>query len=217
MSLPSRVRVPAGPSEGEIRERGSRFLARAGRALTREEARALQERQRRLFHDATHHVLAYRSLEGEGRADDDGEPAGTGGRPALDVLESLDLRGAAVVVTRWFGGTKLGTGGLARAYGRAARAALGAAPVVEARPALPCRIRFEHADTGAVMRLLDEAGGRRGELHYGTDVVLEALVPREAISGLTARLAEATAGRARVSVGEGTRLLGADAGGTRAT
>lgn len=217
MGLPSRVRIPAGPSEGEVRERGSRFLAHAGRALTGDEALALQERRRRLHHDATHHVLAFRSLEGEGRTDDDGEPAGTGGRPALDVLEGLDLRGAAVVVTRWFGGTKLGTGGLARAYGRAARAALEGVPVVEARPAVPCRIRFEHADTGSVMRLLDEAGGRRGELRYGADVELEALVPREAVPGLTARLADATGGRARLEAGKGTRLLGVDADDRRAT
>ena len=217
MSLPARVRIPAGAAEAELGERGSRFLARAERALTVEEGDALRERERRRFHGATHHVLACRPLQGDPRSDDDGEPAGTGGRPVLDAIEALDLRAVAVVVTRWYGGTKLGTGGLARAYGGIARAALDRMAVVEAVPAVPCEVAFEHADTGAVMRLLDEAGGRRGELHYGTDVVLEALVPREALSGLTAGLADATAGRARVEVGEGTRLLGADAGEMRAT
>lgn len=113
-------------------------------------------------------------------------------------------------MTRWFGGTKLGTGGLARAYGAAARAALEAAPVAEARPARPCRITFGHGDTGAVMRLLEEVEARRGEIRYGAAVTLEALVPRERCAELERRLADATAGRAGLEVGEGSALLGVD-------
>ncbi|HKK08858.1 MAG TPA: YigZ family protein [Gemmatimonadota bacterium] len=217
MSLPARVRIPAGAAEAELGERGSRFLARAERALTVEEGDALRERERRRFHGATHHVLACRPLQGDPRSDDDGEPAGTGGRPVLDAIEALDLRAVAVVVTRWYGGTKLGTGGLARAYGGIARAALDRMAVVEAVPAVPCEVAFEHADTGAVMRLLDEAGARRGELRYGRAALVEALVPRDAVEPLARRLADATAGRARVAPGEGTRLLPLDGRDRRTT
>lgn len=204
------VRVPAGSGEGELRERGSRFLARAERARDEAEARGLEERERRRFHGATHHVLAYRPLAGPPRYDDDGEPSGTAGRPVLDVIDGLGVRDVAVVVTRWFGGTKLGTGGLARAYAETARRALEATPLAEARAARPCRIEFEHGDTGAVMRLLEACGGRRGETAYGSRVRLEALVPSERCSELVRRLVEATAGRAHVTVGEGSGLLGAD-------
>jgi len=207
---PRRIRLPAGPSEAELREKGSRFLARAERALDQAAAHELRARERRRFHDATHHVLAFRPVEGDPRHDDDGEPAGTAGRPVLEAIDGAGLRGVAVVVTRWFGGTKLGTGGLSRAYAAAARAALEAAPVVEARPALPCEITFEHGDTGAVMRLLEEVGARRGEIRYGTAVTLRALVPRERCAELERRLADATAGRAGLEVGQGSVLLGVE-------
>lgn len=149
-------------------------------------------------------------MEGGPRYDDDGEPAGTAGRPVLAVIDGMGLRGVAVVVTRWFGGTRLGTGGLARAYAATARAALDAVPVVEVRPAVRCEITFEHRDTGAVMHLLEEVGARRGEVRYGTAVTLRALVPRERREELERRLVDATGGRAGLVAGEGSALLGVD-------
>ena len=112
---PDAVRIPTGPASAEIRERGSRFLALAAPAESDAEARLFRDGERARFHDATHHVWAFRGSTGEERWDDDGEPAGTGGRPILAAIDSSRVFNVVVVVTRWFGGTKLGTGGLARA------------------------------------------------------------------------------------------------------
>jgi uncharacterized YigZ family protein len=123
--------VPARETRVEIRVVNSRFIATAAPALTVEEARAFIVRIKGEFADASHNVSAY--LIGHGNAviahaTDDGEPSGTAGRPALAVLQGSDLGDVVVVVTRYFGGTKLGTGGLVRAYGDAVREVLAVLP-----------------------------------------------------------------------------------------
>ncbi len=110
------IEVPADAASAEHRERGSRFIAFVRAVSSENEARDFRTEIRRRFHDATHHVLAARLAAGAELLDDDGEPSGTGGRPVLDALAGSGLTDAAVVVTRYFGGTKLGTGPLARAY-----------------------------------------------------------------------------------------------------
>jgi putative IMPACT (imprinted ancient) family translation regulator len=104
--------------------RGSRFLALAGLADDEASALACVDAARREHHDATHVAFAFRLRGGRTRAADAGEPAGTAGRPILAAIDAARLVDAVVVVVRWFGGTKLGTAGLARAYGQAARRAL---------------------------------------------------------------------------------------------
>ena len=109
---------------GEIEEKKSRFLAEIRSVHSEEEAAAFLEEIRKKYWNASHHCLAYRLAEGGiMRSSDDGEPGGTAGRPILDVLTGADLYDTAAIVTRYFGGTLLGTGGLTRAYGSAARAA----------------------------------------------------------------------------------------------
>lgn len=117
--------------EAEARIRGSRFLGRAFRISTLEEGTVAITAIRRTYHDATHHCWAVRLGPPESpfeRSDDDGEPSGTAGAPILAELRRGELFDSLVVVTRYFGGTKLGTGGLARAYAEAARLAVMAAP-----------------------------------------------------------------------------------------
>lgn len=118
-----------------------------------------------------------------------------------------------MVVTRWFGGIELGTGGLARAYREAASRALARLPAVEALPADRCLVSYSHPDTGIVMRLLDATGARRGETRYeaaaGASVRLCVRVPRGRAGALGRELRDATAGRARLEVvGDGGLLLG---------
>ena len=129
--MPASYRTLAATGVAEIEVSRSRFLAEASRVETEEDARAAIVRVRRAHPDARHHCTAFvlgprREIE---RSNDDGEPSGTAGAPILDTLRGADLTDAVVVVTRWFGGTLLGTGGLARAYGDAARAALEAAGI----------------------------------------------------------------------------------------
>lgn len=202
--------VATGSAEAEHRVRGSRFLAVTSPVSTLEEAAQAREAERRRFHDATHHVFAARTASGESRSDDDGEPSGTGGRPALLAIDASGLRDVVVVVTRWFGGTKLGTGGLGRAYGAVAAEALAATParrVVRARRLL---VTFAYDDTGQVSRALDRCGAVRLQERYGGGVALEVALPETLVQAFTRELAEATGGRATAALQGGGMLLPLD-------
>jgi uncharacterized YigZ family protein len=123
--------IPAEETQAEIRVKNSRFIATIAPAFTVDDARAFITQVKEAFADATHNVPAYVIGHGSrviAHCNDDGEPAGTAGRPTLAVLQGSGLGDAALVVTRYFGGTKLGTGGLVRAYGDAARAVLEIVP-----------------------------------------------------------------------------------------
>jgi uncharacterized YigZ family protein len=129
--MTERQLIPARETRAEIRVFNSRFIATIAPVLTVDEAKAFVHRIKSEFSDASHNVPAY--LVGHGNSvtahcNDDGEPAGTAGQPALAVLRGSGLGDVAVVVTRYFGGTKLGTGGLVRAYGDAVREVLSVLP-----------------------------------------------------------------------------------------
>ncbi|MCC6906074.1 MAG: YigZ family protein [Anaerolineae bacterium] len=134
MNHATRYPIPAETTRIETRVVNSRFIATITEARTAEAARAFIDECRATFHDASHNVYAFRAGYGasvtEGMSDD-GEPPGTAGRPALAVLRGADLGDVALVITRYFGGTKLGTGGLVRAYTEAAQAALAVLPRAE--------------------------------------------------------------------------------------
>lgn len=119
--------------EAELTEKKSRFIATACPVKSEEEAQAFIEQTRKKYWDATHNVFAYQIGENNQiqRFSDDGEPSGTAGMPMLDVLKGENIKNAAVVVTRYFGGTLLGTGGLVRAYGHCAKQGLIAAGIIE--------------------------------------------------------------------------------------
>jgi len=126
--------IPAEVTRAEIRVVNSRFIATVGPVFSVEEARVFVDRIKTEFADATHNVPAYVIGHGSSvtsHCNDDGEPSGTAGRPALAILQGSGLGDVAVVITRYFGGTKLGTGGLVRAYGDAVRAILKVTPRAE--------------------------------------------------------------------------------------
>ena len=131
MSKPTRYRVPAAETEVEMVVKNSIFIATGTYAPTVQAADAFVARIKAEFADASHNCVAYRVGYGSNvaeRASDDGEPSGTAGRPMIAILQGQDLGDVAVVVTRYFGGTKLGTGGLVRAYGGAVRTLLAEMP-----------------------------------------------------------------------------------------
>jgi putative IMPACT (imprinted ancient) family translation regulator len=157
------LRIPARSSRSTLIVLGSRFLAQATPASCDDDGRRVRDALRGEFPDATHHCwgMSLRTPAGErALSDDAGEPAGTAGTPILQAIRRAGVTNVIVVVTRWFGGTKLGKGGLARAYRETARAALDAAGAVEVTPMM--RLRFEgpvEAD-GAVRHLLARRSGR---------------------------------------------------------
>ncbi|BBM70310.1 IMPACT family protein [Rhodothermus marinus] len=190
-------RVVAGTARAELREKGSRFIAEVFPVETEEEAAAAIEAVRRREHAATHHCTAYRlGPEGElFRASDDGEPSGTAGLPILRQIEARGLTNTLVVVTRYFGGTKLGRGGLIRAYGEAAARALDLAPVAERVITVPFRLRFAYDDTAPVMRLIERMGARIRETCYDAETELLVEVPRSKAIAFAEAFVETLAGR----------------------
>ncbi|MBZ0267092.1 YigZ family protein, partial [bacterium] len=159
---------------------------------------------RRAHHAATHHCWA-RRLGGHGpvsdRYDDDGEPSGTAGAPMLAVLSGEDLRDTLVVVTRYYGGTKLGTGGLARTYADSVRAALEATPRRIVWHETTVRVECTYEDMGAVEAVLAREGSRirRVDRDFTGSPVFRVAVLRSFAPRLVDLLREATAGRARTS------------------
>jgi putative IMPACT (imprinted ancient) family translation regulator len=155
-----RFRTLAGPVEAETTVRRSRFLARAVPVEDQADAAAFHAAEARAHVNPTHVVPAFRLRDGTAWASDAGEPAGSSGAPLLAVLEGAGLADVACVVVRWFGGVKLGVGGLVRAYGAALAAALDGAPVAEAVSGSRLRVVYGHEHTAAVMRALQLAGAR---------------------------------------------------------
>ena len=193
--------------------KGSRFLARAFRARDDAAARRAREEARSRHHDATHHCYAVRPVRGDARWDDDGEPSGTAGRPILSAIEGAGLFDAAVVVVRWFGGTELGTGGLARAYGDAAEEALSGLPSTRCRPGRRMEVEYAYDDTGAVMRAVEASPAVRRDESYGERAVLVVDVPEAGVEALGRRLRDATSGRAELrSTGEAVLVPEASSG-----
>lgn len=201
----NRYFIPARETRVEIIVVNSRFIATAAPVFSVDEAKAFVARIREEFADASHNVPAF--VVGHGSSviahcSDDGEPSGTAGRPALAVLQGSDLGDAAVVVTRYFGGTKLGTGGLVRAYSEAVREVLRALPLAErvsthtVMAAVPYNL-FEQT------RLL--VAEHRGEIldeTFAGDVTLTARFPVKRFSAFRAALQELSAGRVEAEIVE---------------
>lgn len=187
-------RVPARPGRGEVRERASRFFAFAQRADSREAAEAALEGLRREHHDASHVAFAWRLGRRPAfseRSSDAGEPSGTAGKPIAAAIESSGVTDVLVAVVRHFGGTKLGTGGLARAYRDAARLALEAAGSETVYDTVSIEVRCPFEKTGAVRRLLDPPGIALRSERFTPEPVLELQVRKSRLSALRAALEEA--------------------------
>ena len=189
-----------GSGTSEVIVKKSRFLGITFPIETPEEAAEQIAGIRKKYYDARHNCYAYR-LPGAEKFSDDGEPSQTAGKPMLDVLSGAGLVGALVVVTRYFGGTLLGTGGLVRAYTEAAQQAVADSRIMEICPRRHVECRVAYPDLGRVQYIFREAGIEPTE-EYQEDITLTAEVPDEKVIRLTAAVTEATAGKAGISVGE---------------
>ena len=194
-------RVPANPGEAVHEARGSLFYGRAARVDDEASVQALLAAARAAHPEANHHAFAYRlGAAGEAaRFGDDGEPGGTAGRPLMELLLREALVYAAVVVSRHFGGTLLGAGGLVRAYGGTAAAALRAAGVTTLHPHVRVRLVVDYALLGAVQQEITRLGPRRPQEEFGAQVTLTVPVPAEQVAAFERRVSDLTAGRAQLS------------------
>jgi Uncharacterized conserved protein len=177
--------------------RGSEFVGHVGPAQTVDAAEQFVASVRGGYADATHHVPAYRVRADPLRewADDDGEPGGSAGKPALTVLVREELQNVVTVVVRYYGGTNLGVGGLARAYARGVKDALGAATVVERCPHTRFVVGVAYDDSGTVRGIL-EGSDAEFDATYDSSVTFEVRVPETLADQLRDRIRSATSGRA---------------------
>lgn len=161
--------------DGLYKDRGSRFIARAYRVETEEDVKAVLDDLRREFHDARHHCYAYRlGLTAEKyRANDDGEPSGSAGRPILGQLESRGLSDVLVVVVRYFGGIKLGVPGLIKAYRTAASDALDAAGTIVRTASLRYRVTFGYDAMPSVMSTVKDMELKQSNQDFGLECSLD--------------------------------------------
>ncbi len=183
--------VPSSKGRGEVREKGSRFFGFAARARTAHEAEEILQTLRREYHDATHVAFAWRigsPPSAAWRSSDAGEPAGTAGRPIAGAIAGSGLTDVLVAVVRYYGGTKLGTGGLARAYRLAAARALAAAGNEPVYETVTVEVRCPHGKTGAVRRLLDPPSVRIASERFDPDPVLSIVVRRSRLAAFRTAL-----------------------------
>jgi|UniRef100_UPI0040284056 uncharacterized YigZ family protein len=190
--------------EGEIVEKKSRFIATVRPIETEEEAVAFINEMKKKYWDARHNCSAFviGSRQEITRCSDDGEPAQTAGRPMLDVLLREGITNVAVVVTRYFGGVLLGTGGLVRAYQSATQAGLAASKIIEKRQGKKLIIHTDYNGLGKLQYLFGQQKTAILDTEYAADVVLTILVPLEQKDFLYKEITEQTNGTAQMEWGE---------------
>ncbi|MCW4460051.1 YigZ family protein [Microbacterium sp. MPKO10] len=191
----------------EIVIKKSRFIAHVAPATSPDAADDVVARVKKQYWDARHNCTAMVTglLGDQARSSDDGEPSGTAGVPMLEVLRRRELTDVVAVVTRYFGGVKLGAGGLIRAYSSATSEVLDRAVLVRRATLTQLTFDVAHADAGRIDNMLrdwaPQHGARLGEATYGSEVTLEIHVPPEAVDQLCAEIAGASAGAIVPTIG----------------
>lgn len=192
--------IPAGYGEAEYIDKKSRFIGQVQHAESVSEAVAFVESVRRKHADATHNVWAYVLADGQMRWSDDGEPGGTSGQPTLNVFRSANVCDVVCVVTRYFGGILLGSGGLVRAYSKAASMALEAAGRARMAEWQSVAVECSYAHYERLRRLLEGEGAQDMSGDFAEFVTVTCLLPAGVPEQIGGRITDMTAGGARMSV-----------------
>lgn len=201
-------RIPAAAGEAQLLEKRSTFLGHVRPAETEAQARDFIAAMKKQYHDARHNCWCYLLRDGTERYSDDGEPQGTAGLPMLEVFRRAEVTNAVCVVTRYFGGVLLGTGGLLRAYTKSARDALAAAGLCAVRRWVCAELVCPYALLEQTRRAVAAAGGAVDALDYGAAVTVRALLPEETAEAFHAQIRELSAGAIAVAVtGETLRAV----------
>lgn len=185
----------------EYEDRKSIFIGEAMPVSTEEEALSFIESVKKRFPDARHHVYAYVLRENSiMRFTDDREPQGTAGMPVLDAIRKRGITDTAIVVTRYFGGTLLGTGGLVRAYSAAAIGALEAAEVITYDTYVTLTIDTTYSDYQKLGPIFAECGYRSEDVRYTDKVILTGSIRKASVDDLTDKIVQTTSGRAKIEI-----------------
>ncbi len=190
--------------QGEIEEKKSRFIATVHPISTEDEALDFLAKTRKKYWDARHNCFAYtigKNFELQ-RCSDDGEPSGTAGRPMLDVLVKEEIHNCIVVVTRYFGGTLLGTGGLVRAYQKAAREGLANSMIIEKKSGRKLTIHTDYNGIGRLQYLTARENITTLDTRYTDTVEMDIIVPAERFNSFCTLVTESTNGKAGFETGD---------------
>ena len=192
-------KTPAGHGHAEVEIKQSRFIADVWPVEKEEEVWQHLERIRSEHRKASHHVFAFRLTEDDNlqRFSDDGEPGGTAGRPVMEVIRQEEVHQVLVVVTRYFGGTLLGSGGLIRAYSQAAREGIKTAGILVHRLMVPCQISVPYEFSGKAEYFLSGEPCFISNTQYTEEVTYLAHVPVENLEATQMALREMTSGQAQ--------------------
>lgn len=185
---------------GEVVEKKSRFIATVAAVSSRGEAEAFITSCKKKYWDARHNCSAY-IIAGTVdilHSSDDGEPSGTAGKPIMDVLLNEGLRNVCVVVTRYFGGTLLGTGGLVRAYQAAVKEGIANSVLVEKHKGIKAEISADYNDAGKLQHMFASGGVEILESVYGQQVAMTILIPREQRNSVEKKVVDITSGKTQL-------------------
>lgn len=187
----------------EIEEKKSRFIANIEHVTTEEEATAFIAKIKKQYYDARHNCSAF--VIGEGgqimRSNDDGEPSGTAGRPMLEILTTGKITNAVVVVTRYFGGTLLGTGGLIRAYQGAVKEALNNCVVLKKISGIELIVESDYTDFGKIQYLAASNKWDVMSTDYSDNVVVKMVIDLQVLESVMSTITDSTAGKAKITKG----------------
>lgn len=192
--------IPAGAGEAEFVEKRSSFLGHVRYVETEDEAKAFVTEMKKKFYDARHNCWCYIIKDGAVRYSDDGEPQGTAGIPMLEVLKREGITNVVCVVTRYFGGVLLGTGGLLRAYTKSAKDALDAAGICVVRRWVKAEIACSYAMLERLKTECTAIGGVVADIEYSADVCLKLLLPEDKADAFSQRTADVTAGTSALKI-----------------
>lgn len=200
--------------QGEITEKKSRFIATVRPVESEEEAVRFINETKKKYWDARHNCSAFviGKRQELTRCSDDGEPAGTAGRPMLDVLLKENIHNAAVVVTRYFGGVLLGTGGLVRAYQQATKAGLSASEIIEKKDGAVLFIRTDYTGIGRLQYLFAQEKLTVMDTAYEADVLVKAVIPENDKKRIEKTIIEQTNGTAKLEWGDEVTFAEYDGG-----
>ena len=200
--------------QGEITEKKSRFIATVRPVESEEEAVSFINETKKKYWDARNNCSAFviGKRQELTRCSDDGEPAGTAGRPMLDVLLKENIHNAAVVVTRYFGGVLLGTGGLVRAYQQATKAGLSASEIIEKKDGAVLFIRTDYTGIGRLQYLFAQEKLTVMDTAYEADVLVKAVIPENDKKRIEKTIIEQTNGTAKLEWGDEVTFAEYDGG-----
>lgn len=200
--------------QGEITEKKSRFIATVRPVESEDEAVSFINETKKKYWDARHNCSAFviGKRQELTRCSDDGEPAGTAGRPMLDVLLKENIHNVAVVVTRYFGGVLLGTGGLVRAYQQATKAGLSASEIIEKKDGAVLFIRTDYTGIGRLQYLLAQEKITVMDTAYEADVLVKAVIPENNKKRIEKTIIEQTNGTAKLEWGDEVTFAEYDGG-----